>query len=71
MHKYLILTDDRQTLGHFTKWAEVSKNNLAFLKDLIDYFGKCNHPDDFIIYDTEKNEAYKLTNCKIIGGDKH
>ena len=58
MNKYYILTDDRKTRGTFTKWAEV--NDLYNLKIIIEYFKKLKNPADFIIYDTEKDTAWRL-----------
>lgn len=68
MSTYIILTDDRKTRGTFTKWAEVEKNNLCFLSQLIDYFKKSNNPEAFILFDTENKTAHRLIDCKIIGG---
>ena len=66
MKNYLILTDDRETKGTFTRWAECPKDNLYFLKQLIDYFKTCNKPEIFIIYDAENNTAHRLIDCKIM-----
>ena len=63
-NKYIILTDDRKKYGHFTKWAEIEKENITFLKACYDYFMKSTNPDIFILYDPDQNKVYKLTACK-------
>lgn len=61
---YIILTQNNN--GTFTKWAEIEKTNLVFLKQVIDFFMKSTTPGDFLIYDTEKNEVHRLIDCKIM-----
>lgn len=60
----LILTDDREKYGHFTKWAEIEKENIQFLKKCFDFFMKSATPEEFIIYDTETQKAGRLKNLK-------
>lgn len=62
---YLVLTDDRKTRGTFTKWAEIDKSNLLFLKQVINYFKKCNNPETFLLYDTDNKTVHRLIDCKI------
>ena len=64
--KYLIITDDRNTTGKITKWAEIEKDNISFLKACFDYFMKSTNPDIFLLYDVETNKVYQLKNIKFM-----
>ena len=64
-NKYLIITDDRNTTGKITKWAEIEKDNISFFKACFDYFMKSTNPEIFLVYDPDQNKVYKLTACKI------
>ena len=65
-NKYIVFTDDRKKNGHFTKWAEIEKDNITFLKACFDYFMKLKNPDAFYIYDTENKKVYQLSDCKFM-----